>query len=343
MRRFVTWWLNQLAGMFAIASAHEHADAIILEIDSHTVNLLYRSGGITVRQGQSSADETGIRELAQLVTEHGTTPLLVRFRPAQALHKKLSLPIAARHDLKEALGFEIDRETPFSRDEVHWHYIVHRRCDSRNRLDVDLAIVPRSLVDPIIDCARRAGLNPSGIEVDLGPNAATSIPLGRDTRVPWDRSQRKLACVGGVCCMLAIIAIALPFIAQQQALSSADAVISSLKEPAREALALRRPTDQLAKVAASVRMARKANGSALTLLSAATRSLPDDTFLTAFRLHDGRITMSGLSPSAAKLVGFLVRAPSFRAPTLDAPVVESGSEGLETFTISVNVPPESAP
>jgi general secretion pathway protein L len=340
MRRFVTWWFDQLAGMFAIASAREHSDAAILEIDRHAVSLLFRSRGATTR-AQTSAGDADIRRLARLVTDR-RLPLLLRLQPAQVLHKTLSLPIAARHHLRQALGFEIDRETPFTVDEVHWNYAVRHRDASHNLMDIDLAIVPRCVVDPIIDCVRRAGLDPSGIEVDLGSNAAVSIPLGAGARVPWAHSQRSIAVLGASACVLAVIAVTMPFIHQQRALASADAMIASLKAPAREALALRGPADRLANVTAALKTTREQHGSALAALAAATTSLPDGTYLTAFHLRAGRLTMSGLSPSAARLVGLLARTPAFREPAFDSPVVGSASEGLETFSISLNTPPRGA-
>ena len=287
MRRFVMWWFDQLAGMLAVASAREHSDAAILEIDHHTVSLLFRFRGATTRAAHTSTDDADIRQLAQLVTDR-CLPLLLRLQPAQVLHKKLSLPIAARHHLKQALGFEIDRETPFTADEVHWNYSVRGRDASRNCIDIDLAVVPRCVVDPIIDCARRAGLDPSGIEVDVGSHAAVSIPLGTRMRVQWGHSQRSLAALGASACVLAFIAVAIPFIYQQRALASADAMIASLKEPAREALALRGPADRLATVTAAL---KKADVDALVAgLEKAIDQLQDR--LDQFN-HDRKIEVDG--------------------------------------------------
>src|SRR5437764_437303 len=142
MRRFLNWWIDQLAGMFAIASAREHSEAVILEIDRHTVSLLFRCRGTTTREAQSNAGDAGLQQLAQHIAMRSDLPhlLLLRLQPAQVLHKQLSLPAAVRHDLREALGFEIDRETPFARDEVHWNYTVRGQYPSHNRVDIDLAV-----------------------------------------------------------------------------------------------------------------------------------------------------------------------------------------------------------
>src|SRR5262245_27559300 len=126
MPRVLSWWFSQLTGMLAIALAREHSDAVIIEIDHRTATLLSRSGGTTARRLKSSADEAGIQQFARFIASRGDLcrPLLLRLRPAQVLQKRLVLPIAARHNLKEVLSFAIDRETPFTRDEVYWSYLV---------------------------------------------------------------------------------------------------------------------------------------------------------------------------------------------------------------------------
>jgi len=338
-----TWWFGQLPGMLAIASARGHSDAVILAIDRDTVTLQSRSRGTTTRDSEACADDAGIQQLARFIAMRSgrPCPLLLRLSPAQVLRKSLVLPIASRHDLEKIIGFAIDRETPFSCDEIYWSYVARRTGVARGQLEVDLFLVPRNSIDPLVAAARAAGLDPFGIEVDIGANATTLIPLGvrkRDLRV---LSQRSLVLLAATACTLMAVAVAIPFIGQQRALASADATIASLSEPAREASALRRTADQIAKAVSTLKTEHDRNGSAIATLAAATKSLPDDTYLTALSLKAGRLTMSGLSRSAAHLIGLLAGTPAFREPAFDAPVVESESSGLEAFTITVNVAGEA--
>jgi general secretion pathway protein L len=339
MRRFATWCFAQLAGMFAIASARGHSDAIILDVDRHTVTLMSRSRGTIRRDSQSSADSAGIQQLAKLITTRGDLRrlLLLRLPPAQVLHKQLAFPTAARHDLEEIIGFAIDRETPFARDEIYWSYVARRTDSGRRQVEVDLFLVARNSIDALVAAARAAGLDPFGIEVDIGTNGTTLIPLGVRKRDPRVRAQRSLVLLTATACVLTIVAVAIPFMGQQWALASADAMIASLAEPAREASALRRTADQLGTIVTSLKTEQDRNGSAIASLAAATKALPDETHLTALSLRARRLTMSGLSPSAAHLIGLLARAPAFSEPAFDAPVVESEGTGLEAFTITVNV------
>ena len=343
MRRFATWCCGELIGMLAIASARGHSDAVILDIDHHTVTLQSRSRGTTKCDSQVSADSVGIRQLAGVITTRGylRRPLLLRLPPAQVLHKQLAFPAAARRDLEDIIGLAIDRETPFARDELHWSYVVGRTDSARHQIEVDLFLVARNSIDTLVAAARAAGLDPLGIEVDRGANGTTLIPLRvrkRDTRV---RPQRSLVLFAATACVLTAVAVAIPFMGQQRALASADAMIASFAEPAREASILRRTADQLGTIVASLKTEQDRNGSAIATLAAATKALPDETYLTALNLRAGRLTMIGLSPSAAHLIGLLAQVPAFREPAFDAPVVESESTGLEAFTITVNLTGEA--
>lgn len=339
MRMFATWWSTELVGMLAIASARGHSDAVILDIDRQTVTLLSRSRGTTTRDLQASTDDAGIQQLAELISTRGYLRrlLLLRLPPAQVLHKRLAFPAAARHDLEDIIGFAIDRETPFVRDELYWSYVARRADSGLRQVEVDLFLVARNSIDTLVTAVRGAGLDPVGIEVDMGTNGTTLIPLGVRKRDPRVRARRSLVFLAATACVLTIVAVAIPFMSQQRALASADAMIASLAEPAREASALRRTADQLGTIVASLKTEQDRNGSAVATLAAATKALPDETYLIALSLRARRLTISGLSPSAAHLIGLLAGAPAFREPAFDAPVVESESTGLEAFTITVNV------
>lgn len=343
LQRISSRWVSHLAGMIATSWANEHSDALILEIDRQTVTLLSRSGGTTTRDAQSSADDVGILHLTQLVIGRGDRRrlLLVRVPPERVLRKTLLVPVAARHNLQEILGFEIERETPFGRDEVYWSYGVRQKDSARGLIEIDLFLVPRNSLEPLVEIIRVAGLDPAGIDVDTGTNATALIPLYPQKRQQRARLQRALAPLVASAAVLAVIAIAIPFIRQQWALSSADAMITTLTEPAREASTLRQTADQLTKTIVVLKGEYERNGSAVATLAAITKSLPDETYLTALNLRDGRLTMSGLSRSAAQLIGLLAETPGFREPAFASPVVENEGKGLEAFTITVNIAAET--
>jgi general secretion pathway protein L len=347
MRVFFSWWFAQLAGLLpdiVTRVSIRSTDAAIIEIDSRAASLLLRSNGTATCIARASLSELGLGELARVVATQDAKPslLLLRLPAEQVLQKHLSLPLAARRDLANALGFEIDRETPFTRDEVYWTYVVRSQDKVRGRLDVDLLIVPRSFADSFIESARRAGLEPDGIEVGGDGNGSTLIPLGSGKRIRI-RAEWPLIPLAAAAGAIALVAIAVPFAGQQWEIASADAALASLEAPAKEAGALRRSADQLALTNEFLKSQGQHYGRTLATLAAVTRALPDESYLTALTLRAGRLTMTGLSNSAAELVGLFAKAPEFREPTFDSPVVGSENGDQESFTLSVNLAPMGSP
>jgi general secretion pathway protein L len=346
MRKFFDWWFGQLAQMVPTGiwrAAMGSSDAVILEIDRHCVRLGLRQGGDCTRIAETHAMESGIAGLAEKLSEKTDVPRTILLRPLSTLvlHKQLTLPLAARRDLENVLGFEIDRETPFASDEVHWTYRVVAEDAARGRIDVNLALVPRSIVDPYVVAARHAGLEPTGIEVDIAGMAAR-IGLGTENRARWLRLERPLMPLAAAVAALAVFVVLTPFIVQQWALASSEIMIAKLADTAREAAGLRKSADEFVNAAELFAQQRKRHLSTLAVLAAATRALPDDSHLTSLSIRDGKVTMSGLSPSAAGLIGVLAKTREFREPAFAAPVVQNEGD-LESFTIAAELSEPSAP
>lgn len=345
---FMNWWLGQLSSLLPAALTQMSArspDAVVVERRQQGLNLLVRRRGREQRLTGTRDGEGGVRELRDVLRTEGGLPrlLVIRQSAEHILRKSLALPGAARRDIADILGFEIDRETPFQRDEVHWTYVVRARDVQTNMLDVELILLPRAHVDPLVDALRELTLEPAGIEVEAGNGAATLIPLGAPKRAQWLDARRPLVSVATAAAALALVALVTPFAIQQWELAAVESRIRALETSAREAAELRRQAGQLASTVDFLMKERSKNGTALAALAGATRTLPDDSYLSALSLRSGRVTLNGLSPSAAQLVGLLAQSPEFRDPSFEAPVTRAPETELETFTISVALAPMGAP
>lgn len=344
---FLSWWLGQLGSLLPVAltgSSGSLSDAVILERDQHTLNLLVRRHGQVQRLAQC-AGESSVRELEKAFRARSGLPrdLVIRLPSVQLLRKALVLPAAARRNLAEILGFEIDRETPFRRDEVHWTYVVRGQDTRAGMLDVELILLPRSYVDPLVETLRGSALEPAGVEVDAGSGIATLIPLGSRKRGQWLDPQRSLMPLATAAAVLAFVSLITPFAIQQWQLAEVESRISELDPLAKEAASFRQDAGQTAATVDFLTKERSKTGSALTALAAATKSLPDDSYLSALSMRAGRLTLNGRSPSAAQLIGVLAQSPEFREPSFEAPVTRDADNDLEAFTISVALASKGAP
>lgn len=282
--------------------------------------------------------------LRAAVDRLGTRLLPVILSPpaAQALRKTLLLPRAVQRNLRQALAFEMARETPFRADEIVWQYRIGRRQDSHDRIEVELLLVPRYAIARICDFAQAAGLRAMAVETVAGDGCSLRISLQeRDSGEGRDKRRVNQA-LAGAAAVLAIGAVAVPFARVGLALVEARGDVARLQKVGDETVALRQDIDLLSQAQRFITMERARVRDPLQVLAAATQALPDSTYLTEFSLRGEQATMVGLSPSAANLIPALSAGASFRDPTFGAPVVRPEGGKMELFTIKVQLAPTSA-
>ena len=102
---------------------------------------------------------------------------------------------------------------------------------------------------------------------------------------------------------------------------------------------MRQEIDRLSGSAGFIESERDKAGRPLVVLAAATRILPDDTYLTEMELRQRKLTLSGRSAGAARLIGALAADPEFRNPGFSAPVTRLEALKAELFTINAEVQP----
>src|SRR5205823_11063156 len=106
---------------------------------------------------------------------------------------------------------------------------------------------------------------------------------------------------------------------QATSLASLDREIAAGRATAAEAQQLRQDLDRLSSTIGLVESERDKAGRLLATLAALTRALPDDTYLTEVTMQQRKVTLSGRSAAAARLIGALsagegVRNVAFAAP-----------------------------
>jgi general secretion pathway protein L len=338
---FFRWWIRQLAGL---ASARllplyvEVGEASVLEITDEAFALHVRRRGVSTLVAEGALGDL----TAALESNADLPPLrLLRVPSPQVLRKRVSLPLAVRRDLKNVLAFEIDRETPFEQGEVYWNYSLARPV-VKDRLEVDLIVVPRRVGDILAEAARLHGFAPAALEAVNDGRAPTLLWLETPNlpnyfRLP-PRTRPYMAAIYGAAAALLIM----PFVVQQGRLFFADRTVAALESQAHAASALNSAANR--RMAALTFMGQAHHGdSALQILASATKALPDDSYLTSFSVHGGQVTLTGSSQGAAKLIGALAVSRAFHDPVFDAALVQGEGDDQERFTISARLASAGAP
>jgi general secretion pathway protein L len=344
IRDFFTWWSGQLADLLPQQlrrSAFGVADALVVTpigplgqgVEAVTVDL--RRNGKETPLGHFDLGAVGLAELPRTA---GRTTVL-RLGDADVLGKMVTLPLAAERELDQALTFEMDRETPFSAEEIYWNHRIIAADRQNGRLSVRLSLVPKANLDPLLTGLAHIGIQPARVEIADGPDHGFYLPLNGDGSHARRASTRVLWPLAALCAVLALVAVATPFVRQELAIAALEREVAAGRAAAAEADNLRQEIDRLSGSAGFIESERDKAGRPLTVLAAATRVLPDDTYLTEMELRQRKATLSGRSAGAARLIAALAADGEFRNPAFSAPVTRLEALRAELFTINAEVRP----
>jgi general secretion pathway protein L len=344
-REFFEWWIGQLADLVPAGWSRLGAtrkDALVIEpvgslpddVDDISVNLRRRG-----RESLVGRYSLAAASLAQLPRPPGRRWVL-RLRQSDVLAKTVTLPIAAERQVREALAFQMDQETPFTPDEIYWSHFIAERDRQAERLSVRLLLVPRESLRVLLGALDRLGVVPNRAEIADGPDQGQSLPLGSDGD-PLNGGNRRplLWPAAAVCLLLALGTIATPFIRQAISMASIEDEIEAQRATAAEVEKLRKELDRLSGTIQLVESERDKAGRPIATLATLTRLLPDDTYLTELTEQQRKVTLSGSSAGAARLIGALSAGDGLRNVAFAAPVTRLETTRTEVFTIAAEVAP----
>jgi len=127
---------------------------------------------------------------------------------------------------------------------------------------------------------------------------------------------------------------------QERAIAATEAQAAIERE---RALAVRGLEDEIARVRSSLRALeeRRRLPSTADLWRETSRVLPDNSWVTDWRVRGGMVSTAGFSATATELVGTFERSPLFAEASLDAPITLDALNGRERFSLVVRTRADS--
>jgi len=259
--------------------------------------------------------------------------------PAGAvLRRHLSLPAAAADRLRDVVGFEIDRQTPFAADAVRYDArILQRRADGQ--LDAELVVAPRRELDGILATLGDAGNDLAGVDVA----DAAGKPLGVNLLPTESRGRRRDPLQGWNLLLAAVAALALVAAAWQvlqnrrAAAERFAAGVEAKAADARRVAAQRQRLADLVEGAAFLDRTRAARPTALEVMDELSRRLPEGTYLEKLSIEDDRLLLIGLSSEASALVARLEGSKLWRTPALTGALQRDPRSRRDRFSLTAEL------
>jgi general secretion pathway protein L len=332
---FWRWWAGELAPF--VPSGARNAVARrrlrpVVAFDGNVATLwrpVMRDGAIAMEaattvaldgdaQAVAAAGKRALDDVARNAPGGGTGAPRVRVAiPSRAvLRRTLTLPAAVEESLRQAVGYDLDRLTPFKADELYYDAVVAARDPAQGTIRVDFAAVRRPIVDAAITHAIAWGAQVRGVSPD-DPATANISRLNlapdelRTAPAPWKRWQFWVPI--GALALVALTAIVLPLWQKRE---YAISLINRAESVRQQAAVSERLRAELERAASDYNFAleRKHQWPPMVrVLDTVTRVLPDDTWLTQLEVRtlpkgkerDRELVMRGESANAGRLIPVL--------------------------------------
>jgi general secretion pathway protein L len=346
--RFFSWWFAELAACvppFLRRGLRGPRQQLVLDYRERDLLLRLRGRGgwrdlgqVALDAGAPAAGRAAVAKLLRGIRLRAADVVL-RLGAGQVLQRRVELPLAAAENLREVLGFEMDRLTPFKAETVAYDFRVAAADREAQRLTVDVAVAPRAVVDDAVRAVGALGLTPDRVSPAEGGDQAAAFNLLRaEDAAAAGGSLRRLNVLLAVLLLLLLGAAVLwPLQRKQAELAALEARLDESRAAAAATEALR---DKIA--AAQDRNSflvqrRQSTPLAVAVLAELTERLADDTWLAQLHIGDGEVLLSGYAPAAAALIPVLEDAPLFSDVKFDSPILPDARVGRERFNLSAKV------
>lgn len=314
---------------------------LLMSLDAEGLQLRAQMDERTHLVGVLPLDDAVLLEQLRELLDHnaGNVPRWLVVDVGQTLRPVISVPASAEARLREVMLHEIDRQTPFSHDQVSFEPRILSRDAQTRQLRVELVVLPRARLDAALALLGPLANGLAGVDVVDADGARLGVNLlplaGRSARLDRSRNVNR---------WLALITVAALFGAMWMTLSNRSAEleatsarVDAAKVKAREVRILRNSLKGSADAANFLARLSARQPTTLEVLADMTKRIPDTTYLEKIAINDGNIVLIGQSQRAADLVGLLQGSTLFKTPTLTGSVQTDPRTGKERFTLTAVV------
>ncbi|HET6565633.1 MAG TPA: PilN domain-containing protein [Xanthomonadales bacterium] len=254
------------------------------------------------------------------------------------LQKELKFPAATETNLRQVLSFEMDRQTPFRANEVYFDWRMLPPVQESGEIRLDLLVVPRRLVDPMLEKLTARGLTPAGIDVEREGRVAGVNLLPADLRHnPIHPRARLNYGLAAAVVVLLVTVMVQSLGARADRIIKLEEAIAEVQDEARRVQRLKEQVADNSEAASFLTRRRSQVPLAVDVLAEVTQILPDGTYLDRLVVGNESVIMQGKSGNAQQLIELVNRSEMFDAAAFQGSTRLDAGTGLEIFEVNSKI------
>lgn len=342
LRGFFQWWLAHLVEWIPARLRQrvgEHRDTFGIELSKDAANLVATIDGIRYALDEPLHLDHPEQQRAVLRAfladlPHRPKRIEMRLAPGQYLRRDVEMPLAAEANLDEAIGFQINRLTPFDADQVVYRWGVTERDPANKRLRAWLAVTPAIAVNRVLAWFDAERPNP----VSSGRTAPEDgSPLVLRYDLTGNRGPHKAWLLFAVNLGLLVSALALHWQNRQSELRALEEAVSEVRREAAVAADLADSNARKRTEAIAMRERRTQQPLMVEVFEDLSERLADNTYLQRLEVREGQLRLYGISAAASDLISQLEASPLLEGVRFEASITRDASTGGERFSITARL------
>ena len=350
---FWPWWIGELRALIPprLMSWMVGDVAVTdLKVDATGISLLRLESGKLVAFASVPVAEVATHPLLRDLRAKGHAQVRVLLNDHQILQKNISLPAAVEENLREVMGFELDRHTPFTAAQAYFDVKLRKRDPQRDSIDVLLAVAARNVVDPLLSTVRQAGLSVESVSAAGADAIAQSIellPSGDKPARKWGNLLRLNLALLALAGMLALIALLLPIWQKREAVIALSPLAG---KASAEFEVSQRVNDEYVKLANEhnyITGKKQGMHSSLSVLEELTKISPDTTAAQSMDLKSNgktrEVTLIGEASVASKVIEALEQSALFQNASQKSQTRKGSLGNNEWFHVATELKPKPLP
>lgn len=352
LSKFVRWWKTELKS-FVPQKYHEklfpQANEVLLTQENEEVTVWCKQGHdfekFTDAKSEENNQEQWWHQVQHIINQSDGKKVIVKYLlpNEEALVRKIALPVAAKENLDEVIGFELDKYVPFSADQVQISYKINNENMDENKLLLDLAVIPKQKLTEVLNTCDEKSIALDGIDINMLPNDLTPSFLGVNL---LPKENRKLKNNFNLKLNAALILVLMGLIYfvmhtsienKRQKIETLTEINSELQKQARTSKLLKKDLKTVIVSSKFLQNKKNDHPKIVAMLLDVTSILPDSTYITKMKVNQNELEISGQSDNANILIPKLDKSINWYAPLLKGPITPDPVTKKERFTIKADI------
>ncbi|MCK5828730.1 MAG: PilN domain-containing protein [Methylococcales bacterium] len=349
LSRFFTWWGQELKFLLPKKMRESFSGGkgfLVVEASGDKVKVSYVKQEQEEVLGEFEHNALAKEEIQNIIdssTKYKEADIVLRVPENLSVKQDIFLPAAAEANIQQALTYEIDKYTPFNKDQVYFDTIKLEKENKSTQIHLLLILVKKSTLDEMYQRSLDLGLVPY-----FSDSAAQTVVSGdlhsKYNLLPSNLCQKRdktpfFIMLGSLFLTCALLAFLL-FYPLYKLEGGLDKVKHHRRLVEKEAMIIdesKKGIDYLYLATQKVIDKQNELPPMIDIINTASRVLKDDTWVSQFRFVNKSLQITGQSGSASSLIESLEKTTIFHNAKFISPVTKDNRSGKERFKISTEI------